>query len=92
MKYFFKSTKMKKKAKKDIEKENSASNLFNEKSEIINSRINTKPMETYMSEKKYYTIEDLVVIYSMLEDGKKKYQNLLQDIKAMELKYQNLKR
>lgn len=91
MKYFFKSSKMNKKIQKDVEKERYTPDLYIEKIEI-DSAVDTKPLDAYMGNKKYYTIEDLVVIYSMLEEGKKKYQNLVQDIKAMNLKYENLKR
>jgi len=92
MKYFFKSNKMSKKIKKDIEQENYVPDLYIENPDMLKTQIDLRPMNTYMADKKYYTIEDLVVIYSMLEEGKKKCQNLTQDIKAMKLKYENLKR
>ena len=81
MKYFFKSNKMNKKIKKQLEQENINKN----KSEILDSNkdeIDLKPMNAYMEDKKFYTIEDLVVIYSMLDKGKKKHQSLNQDLKA----------
>jgi hypothetical protein len=92
MKYFFKASKITKKIKKDVEKERYVPDLYNENVDKLENIVDTKPMEAYMSDKKYHTIEDLVVIYSMLEDSKKKCQNLVQDIKAMELKYENLRR
>ena len=81
MKYFFKSNKMNKKIRKQLEQEN----FEKDKSEILDSNkdeIDLKPMNAYMEDKKFYTIEDLVVIYSMLDKGKKKYQRLNQDLKA----------
>ena len=45
-----------------------------------------------MSEKKYYTIEDLVVIFGMFEKSNKNEQDLIKDIKAIELKLENLRR
>lgn len=92
MKYFFKSNRMSKKIKKDVEKERFADELEAQIMEERDDRVDMHPMNVYMEDKKYYTIEDLVVIYAMLEDGKKKYQNLKQDIKAMSLKLENFKR
>lgn len=90
MKYFFKSNKIKKKIKKEMEKEDEISKLIQiEKNDYS---VDLEPMDTYMQNRDYYTIEDLVVIYSMLDKGKKEYQNLNQDIKAMKLKYENFKR
>lgn len=91
VKYFFKSNKMNKKIKKDVEKERFAEveELYTEKLDV-RTTIDTKPFDTYMKDKKYFTIEDLVVVYGMLDNGKKKYQDLVQDTKAMELKYINL--
>lgn len=88
MKYFFKSSKISKKIKKDVEKERFV--VENEK--IEEKGVDLKPINTYMENKQYYTIEDLVVIFGMLEDLNKKEQNLHQDIKAMELKNENLRR
>ena len=89
MKYFFKSSKIKKKIKKEMEKEEAFKIIEEENPDNL---INLEPMETYMKDRDFYTIEDLVVIYSMLDKGKKKYQNLVQDLKAMELKLENFKR
>ena len=90
MKYFFKSNKIKKKIKKEMEKEGEISKLIEiEKNDYS---VDLEPMDTYMQNRDFYTIEDLVVIYSMLDKGKKEYQNLNQDIKAMKLKYENFKR
>lgn len=92
MKYFFKSSKISKKIKKDVEKERFSQILDIEDYTDNVNKVDLKPMDTYMDEKRYFTIEDLVVIYSMLEDGKKKYKNLNQDLKAMSLKFENFKR
>ncbi len=90
MKYFFKSNKIKKKIKKEMGKEGEISKLIEiEKNDYS---VDLEPMDTYMQNRDFYTIEDLVVIYSMLDKGKKEYQNLNQDIKAMKLKYENFKR
>lgn len=91
VKYFFKSNKMNKKIQRDVEKERftETEELYTEKLEV-RTTIDTKPFDTYMKDKRYFTIEDLVVVYSMLDNGKKKYQDLGQDTKAMELKYINL--
>lgn len=90
MKYFFKSNKIKKKIKKEMEKEDEISKLI--ETEKNDYSVDLEPMDTYMQNRDFYTIEDLVVIYSMLDKGKKEYQNLNQDIKAMKLKYENFKR
>ena len=87
MKYFFKSDKISKRIKKQVEKERFTTDF--PKPQDVQEKddsVNLKPLDTYMSDKKYYTIEDLVVIYGMFENANKKEQNLLQDIKAMELK------
>lgn len=81
MKYFFKSNKMNKKIKKQLEQENLEKEI-SENAEIIKDEIDLKSINAYMEDKKFYTIEDLVVIYSMLDKGKKKYQSINQDLKA----------
>ena len=90
MKYFFKSNKISKQNKKDVEKERYQPEVLTD-SEVKDS-VNMRPLNAYMEDKKLYTIEDLVVIFGMLEEANKKEQNLLQDIKAMELKLENLRR
>lgn len=89
VKYFFKSSKISKKIKLEVQKER-----YNVKEEtfIDKDKINLEPIKTYMANKKYYTIEDLVVIYGTLEKTNKKHQNLSNDNKAMELKLENLRR
>lgn len=92
MKYFFKSNKISQRIKREVDKERYVPDLFVDEVTSSKSIVDTKSIDTYMSDKNYYTIEDLVVIFSMLESGQKKHQNLLQDTKAMELKLENLKR
>ena len=80
VKYFFKSTKKIKKEREETE----------------NTDLNTKEVQIdtvkscNLEEKKFYTIEDLVVIYSIKDKGEKKYKDIMQDIKAIELKLENL--
>ena len=90
MKYFFKSSKISKKIKKEVDKERFQPDEVNK--EDSEESVDLKPLDTYMEDKKLYTIEDLVVIYGLLEDANKKEQNFSQDIKAMELKLENLRR
>lgn len=80
MKYFFKSNKKVKKVKSEEELEKKESKT-----------IEIEPTIEQMQDKKFYTIEDLVVIYSVKEKADKKQKDLEQDIKALELKLENLK-
>lgn len=91
VKYFFKSNKLNKKSKKKTDEEK-LSQILDVTSNVQETQVDLEPMNAYMENKKYYTIEDLVVIYSMFENGKKKCQNLAQDTKAMTLKLENLVR
>ena len=78
VKYFFKSNKKIKKEKhegKDAEK-------IVKKSDDINF--------DSLEEKAYYTIEDLVVIRSIKEKLERKYKTIAQDLKAQQLKLENL--
>lgn len=85
VKYFFKSPKINKKitAQKGIldEKED-------EKSE--SKAVEIDALQSAMKSKKYYTIEDLVTIHTLLEKGEKNYRNLNQDLKALKLKLENI--
>lgn len=83
VKYFFKSDK-----KEKLKKKTQPTKEL--KKETENAEVDTKPLETYMEEKEFYTIEDLVTIYSLHEKGQKCYKDLKQDIKALELKLENL--
>ena len=78
LKYFFKSNKMNKKIRKQVEEENAEKDI----KENENPEIDMKSLEVYMEDRKFYTIEDLVVIYSMFDKGKKLSQNINQDIRA----------
>ncbi len=88
VKYFFKSSKINKKIKYDQDLENS---LTRNNKEIQESEVvNIDPMSEEFKNKKFYTIEDLVTICSLLEKGQKTYKNLKQDLKAQKLKLENL--
>ncbi len=80
VKYFFKFKKKKKNEK--IEDQEI-------KIEDENKKIN-KPMQVYVDDKKFHTIDDLVTAYSLYEKGKRYVKDLKQDIKALELKNINL--
>lgn len=82
MKYFFKSDKKEKLKRNQQNIDNIA--------ETESASIDTKPIKAYIGEKEFYTIEDLVTIYSLHERGEKYYKDLKQDIKALELKLENL--
>lgn len=82
VKYFFKSEK---KEKMKVKKKN-----LQEIPEEVNLEISTEPLNVYMQEKAFYTIEDLVTIHSLREKGERNYKNLKQDLKALELKLENL--
>ena len=43
-----------------------------------------------MKDKKFYTIEDLVTVFALLEKGVRNYKNLNQDLKAQRLKLENI--
>ncbi len=86
VKYFFKSSKASKnkKVKKTIEE------TILEDEELESKVTNTEPTEVSFKEKKFYTIEDLVTIYSILEKTEKNYKSLNQDLKAQKLKLENI--
>lgn len=84
VKYFFKSAKITKKSKEETKKDNKE--IEQEESKVVN----TEPINEALKDKKFYTIEDLVTIYSLLEKGEKNYKNLNQDLKALKLKFENI--
>ncbi len=86
VKYFFKSSKpsKSKKVKKTIEE------TILEDEELESKVTKTEPTEVAFKEKKFYTIEDLVTIYSLLERTEKNYKSLNQDLKAQKLKLENI--
>ncbi len=88
VKYFFKSSKINKKIKDDQDFENSLTR--NNEEDEKTQTINIDPMSEAFREKKYYTIEDLVTIYSLYEKGEKNCKNLKQDLKAQRLKLENI--
>lgn len=81
-KYFFKAGKVKKIKSKQVEEQ--------EDIEQDNKKIDAKPMQVYMDDKKFHTIEDLITIHSLLEKSIKYSKNLNQDIYALEQKIENL--
>lgn len=84
VKYFFKSPKINKKIKEESKK------VIEEEETEESKTISVEAVNTSLKDKKYYTIEDLVTIYSLLEKGEKNYKNLNQDLKALRLKLENV--
>lgn len=82
VKYFLKSNKKNPKNSKE-EKER-------DKKEETQKEEKGRPEELYLEEKEFYTLEDLVVVYSFLEKKDREYKGLNQDIRALELKYENI--
>lgn len=83
VKYFFKSSKTSSKSKDNVEE-----NSKNRK--IETQQINVEPIKTQIEDKEYYTIEDLVTIYSLLEKCERSFKNVAQDIAAQKLRLENL--
>lgn len=79
MKYYFKSSK-KSNAKNE-------ENIEKTKNEISNEN---ETLNIHVEEKEYYTLDDLVSVYSLLEKSERACKDLNQDIKAMELKLNNI--
>lgn len=84
VKYFFKSAKTTKKSKDEPLNSRKKDNQEETKT------IDIEPLNESLKDKKFYTIEDLVTIYSLLEKGEKNYKNLNQDLKAQRLKLENI--
>jgi len=86
VKYFFKSPKINKKIKAqraEVEEKE-------EEGKTESKAVELDAIQSSMKSKKYYTIEDLVTIHSLLEKGEKNYRNLNQDLKALKLKLENI--
>lgn len=83
-KSFFKKVSYFFKGKKKIKKEEIAQDVKSEVKEGI------KIEKLEIEEKKFYTIEDLLKIATTLEDKEKEYKNIQMDIKALEIKKENL--
>lgn len=80
VKYFFKSSKKAKKVQEEpVEKDTKTKEI-----EIDTIKSNN------LDNKRFYTIEDLVVIRSIKDKGEKKYRDVAQDLKAQQLKLENL--
>ena len=90
MKYFFKSTKINKKIVNDTQSARRKRRSEEGNEPIVSQAVNTAPLQTSLKDKKFYTIEDLVTIYAMLEKGIRNYKNLNQDLKAQRLKLENI--
>lgn len=86
VKYFFKSAKTTKKSSVQNNIENEPEIAETTKTNIIN----LDNISADLKDKKFYTIEDLVTIYSLYEKGEKNYRNLNQDLKALNLKLENI--
>ena len=85
VKFFLKGTKVTKSKETVEEKIAKDSDLEKEDKETKISNI-----EPFLKEKKYYTLEDLVTIYHVKEKNDRQIKNIIQDIKAIELKIENL--
>ncbi len=85
VKFFLKGTKVTKSKETVEEKIAKDSVLEKEDKETKISNI-----EPFLKEKKYYTLEDLVTIYHVKEKNDRQIKNIIQDIKAIELKIENL--
>ena len=84
VKYFFKSPKILKKIREEQIDTNEA------EKEKVSKNVNPDTLGVQFKDKKYYTIEDLVIIYGIFERGERKYKNLNQDLKALNLKLENI--
>lgn len=84
VKYFFKSPKILKKIREEQINANEA------EKEKVSKNVNPDTLGVQFKDKKYYTIEDLVIIYGIFERGERKYKNLNQDLKALNLKLENI--
>lgn len=89
VKYFFKSSKSSKPAKTKKQKKSVEETILADE-ETKSKVTNTEPTEVSFKEKKFYTIEDLVTIYSLLEKTEKSCKSLNQDLKAQKLKLENI--
>ena len=85
VKFFLKGTNVTKSKETVEEKIAKDSDLEKEDKETKISNI-----EPFLKEKKYYTLEDLVTIYHVKEKNDRQIKNIIQDIKAIELKIENL--
>ena len=90
MKYFFKSNKINKKIVSDTQSARRKRRSEEENELLASQAVNTAPLHTTMKDKKFYTIEDLVTVFALLEKGVKNYKNLNQDLKAQRLKLENI--
>lgn len=80
VRYYFKSAKLKKSPVDKKEMVDEEANEEKQAEEIL------KPMQIYTGEREFYSIDDLITIYSIYEKGEKYCKNLELDIKAMQNK------
>lgn len=91
VKYFFKTAKTVKKSDKKSDTESNIKVEEKAESKTSSSKvIKLDNISAALKNKKFYTIEDLVTIYSLFERGEKNYKNLNQDLKALNLKLENI--
>ena len=83
VRYYFKSSKLKKSPVDKKEMVDEEANEEKQAEEIL------KPMQIYTGEREFYSIDDLITIYSIYEKGEKYCKNLELDIKAMQNKLTN---
>ena len=86
VKYFFKSPKINQKIKSQAKKAEDDEEI----EKVENNHIDIDVINAAYKDKKFYTIEDLVTIYSLLEKAERNYKNLNQDLKALKLKLENI--
>ena len=84
VKYFFKLDKKRKNKFSEEIKE------IKEENDNTQKKKDNRPIMSYISKKDFYTIEDLVTIYDLHEKGQRYFKNVNQDLKAQELKLENL--
>ena len=84
VKYFFKSD------KKDKNRLRRTPTQIDNIEETGKNKVNLKPMRAYIGEKSFYTIEDLVTIYSLHEKCDKALKDLNQELRSLELKIENV--
>ena len=83
VKYFFKGTKVSKKKKID-------SSSIKENKDDLKNKINMYTTDTLDTQKDYYTIEDLVVIFSNKEKNTRIIDDINNDTKAINIKIDSL--
>ena len=91
VKYFFKSSSEDNKASKKSKKKKRIEEEKQREETPKSSRISLEAINSQIKDKMYYTIEDLVTIFDILERCNKVNKNLKEDLNAIKLKNENLK-